>query len=70
MHKQAKSCTVKVRQICQEYSDKFSATATGDLQFNLCDVLVKCDKNFLGESHRKSKLHLGKLEMKSKSQRK
>ena len=37
---------------------------------NLCDVLVKCDKKFFVESHRKSKQHQGKLETKSKSQSK
>ena len=70
MLKQAKSSTAKVRQICQEYLDEFSATPAGDLRCNLCDVLVKCDKKFFVESHRKSKQHQGKLETKSKSQRK
>ena len=41
-----------------------------DLRCNLCDVLVKCDKKFFVESHRKSKQHQRKLETKSKSQRK
>ena len=40
MPKQAKSSTAKVRHICQEYSDEFSATTTGDLRYNLRDVLV------------------------------
>ena len=70
MPKQAKSSTAKVRQICQEYPDEFSATPAGDLRYNLCDVLVKCDKKFFVESHRKSKQHQGKLETKSKSQSK
>ena len=35
-----------------------------------CDVLVKRDKKFLVESHRKSKQHQRKLETKSKSQSK
>ena len=39
-----------------------------DLRCNLCDVLVKCDKKFFVESHRKSKQHKRKLETKSKSQ--
>ena len=55
MPKQAKSSTAKVRQICQEYPDEFSATPARDLRCNLCDVLVKCDKKFFVESHRKSK---------------
>ena len=67
MPKQAKSSVAKVRQTCQEYPDEFSATPAGDLQSNLCDVLVKCDKKFFVESHRKSKQHQGKLETKSKS---
>ena len=70
MPKQAKSSVAKVRQTCQEYPDEFSATAAGDLRCNLCDVLVKCDKKFFVESHRKSKQHQGKLETKSKSQSK
>ena len=70
MPKLAKSSIAKVRQICQEYPDEFSANPAGDLQCNLCDVLVKCDKNFFAESHRKSKQHQGKLETKSKSQSK
>ena len=70
MPKQAKSSTAKVRQICQEYPDEFSATPARDLRCNLCDVLVKCDKTLFGESHPKSKQHQRKLETKSKSQSK
>ena len=57
MPKQAKSSTAKVRQICQEYPDEFSATPARDLRCNLCDVLVKCDKKSFVESHEKSKQH-------------
>ena len=67
---QAKSSTAKVRQICQQYLDEFSATPAHDLRCNLCDVLVKRDKKFFVESHRKSKQHQRKLETKSKSQSK
>ena len=70
MLKQAKSSTAKVGQICHKYPDEFSATPTRDLRCNLCDVLVKCDKKFFVESHRKSKQHQRKLETKSKSQSK
>ena len=70
MPKQAKSSTAKVRQICQEYLDEFSATPARDLRCNLCEVLVKCDKKFFVKSHRKSKQHQRKLETKSKSQSK
>ena len=70
MPKQDKSSIAKVRQTCQEYPDEFSATPAGDLRCDLCDVLVKCDKKFVEESHRKSKQHQGKLETKSKSQSK
>ena len=70
MPKQAKSSTAKVRQTCQEYPDGFSATPAGDLRCNLCDVLVKCDRKFFVESHRKSKQHQRKLETKSTSQNK
>ena len=70
MPEQAKSSTAKVGQICQEYPDEFSATSARDLRCNLCDVLVKCDKKFFVESHRKSKQHQRKLETKSKSQSK
>ena len=68
MSKQPKSSTAKVRQICSEYPDEFLATPVGDLQCNLCDVLVKCDKKFFVESHRKSKQHQGKLETNNKFQ--
>ena len=71
MQKQTKSSIAKVRQTCQEYPDEFSATPAGDLRCNLCDVLVKCDKQIFVESHRKSKRqHQGKVETKSKSQSK
>ena len=70
MPKQAKSSTAKVRQICQQYPDEFSATPARDLRCNLCDVLVKCDKKFFVESHRKSKQHQRKWETNSKSQSK
>ena len=70
MPKQAKSSTAKVRQICHEYPDEFSATPARDLQCNLCDVLVKCDKKFFVESHRKSKQQQRKFETKSKSKSK
>ena len=70
MPKQAKSSIAKVRQTCQEHPDEFSANPAGDLRCNLCDVLVKCDKKFFVESHRKSKQHHEKLETKSKSQSK
>ena len=53
---EAKSSIAKVRRICQEYPDKFSATPAGDLRCNLCDVFVKCDAKFFVESHRKSKI--------------
>ena len=68
MLKQAKSSIAKVRQTCLKNPDEFSATPAGDLRCNLCDVLVKCDKKFFVESHRKSKKHQGKLETKSKTQ--
>ena len=70
MPKQAKSSTAKVKQIYQEYPDEFPANPARDLQCKLCDVLVKCDKKFFVESHRKSKQHQRKLKTKSKSQSK
>ena len=70
MPKQAKSSSVKVRQICQECQDEFSTTPAGDLRCNLCGALVKCDKKFFVESHWKSKQYQGKLETTSKSQSK
>ena len=69
MPTRAKS-TAKVWQIYQEYPEEFSATSAGDLRCNLGDVLVKCDKKFVVEGHRKSKQYQGKLETKSKSQSK
>ena len=70
MPKQDNSSTAKVRQICQEYPNEFSATPAGDFRCNLCDALVKRDKKFFVESNRKSSQHQGKLEAKSKSQSK
>ena len=61
-------CKRGFRQTCQEYPHEFSATPVSDLRCNLCDVLVKCDKKFFVESHRKINQHQGKLETKSKSQ--
>ena len=70
MPKQAKSSTAKVRQIFHEYPNEFLASPARDLRCKLCDVLVKCEKKFFVESHRKSKQHQRKLETKSKSQSK
>ena len=53
MPKQANSFAAKVRQICQEYPNEFSATPVSDLRCNLCDVLVKCDKSFLWKATEK-----------------
>ena len=68
MPKQPKSSTAKVTKISSEYPNEFLATPVGDLRCNLCDVLVKCDKKFFVEGHRKSKQHQGKLETNHKSQ--
>ena len=70
MPKQVKSSTDKVRQICQEYLDEFSATPAGDLRYNFCDVLVKSNKKLFVESHQKSNQHQRKLETKSEFQSK
>ena len=70
MPKQAKSSTAKVRQICQEYPNEFSAAPDSNLRCNFCYVLVKCDKKLFVESHRKNRQHQKELEMKSKSQSK
>ena len=70
MSKQVKFSAAKVRQFCRKYPDEFPATPAGDLRCNFCDVLVKRDKKFFVENHRKSKQHQGKLETKSKSQSK
>ena len=45
-------------------------TPAGDLRCKLCDMLVKYNKKFFAESHRKTKLHQRKLETKSKFQSK
>ena len=62
MPKQAKSSSAKVRQICRDFSDEFNATPGGDLRCNFCEVIVKCDKKYFVESHRKSKRHQAGLE--------
>ena len=70
MPKQVNSSIAKVRKICQEYPNEFLVTPAGNLQCNLCNVLVKCNKKFFVEIHQKSEQHQGKLETKSKSQSK
>ena len=68
MPKQAKSSTAKDREICRQYPNEFEATPAGDLRCKLREVLVKCDKKFFAEGHRKSELHQGKLVTTSSSQ--
>jgi len=55
MPKQAKSSTVKVRENKPliSYPNEFGATPSGDLRCNFCDVLIKCDKIYCGESPKK-----------------
>jgi len=53
MPKQAKSLTAKIREISHQYPNEFGAAPSGDLRCNFYDVLVKCDKNFCGESPKK-----------------
>ena len=45
MPKQAKSILSKVGKICREFNNEFSATPGGELRCNLCEVIVKCEKN-------------------------
>ena len=68
MPKQAKLTTAKVRKIYRQYPNEFGETPVGDLRCNFCDVLVKCDKRFFVESHRKSKLYQSKMAITSSSQ--
>ena len=70
MPKQAKSSTPKVTKICRQYPNEFGETPAGDLRCNFCDVIVKRDKKFFVENHRKSKLHQTKYVTTSSSQRK
>ena len=53
MPKQAKFSTKKVRQICQEYPDEFSATPAGDLQQPLRRVSQMRQKVFLEKATEK-----------------
>ena len=61
MPKQAKSISAKIREICRQCPSEFGETLAGDLRCNFSDVLVKSDKKFFVESHRKSKLQQAKL---------
>ena len=54
-------------QTCSQYSDEFLATPADNLQWNICDQLVKSDKKFFVESHRKSKHHQVGLQRKCRS---
>ena len=71
MPKQVKSSTAKVRQICQEYPDEFSATpARPRLAMQPLRRVGQMQQKVFGASHQKSKQHQRKLETKSKSQSK
>ena len=70
MSKQAKS-TAKVRQLCQEYPDEFSATpARPRLAMQPLRRVSQMRQKVFVESHQKRKQHQRKLETKSKSQSK
>ena len=71
MPKQAKSSTAKVRQICHEYPDEFSATpARPRLAMQPLRRVSQMRQKVFVESHQKSKQLQRKLETKSKSQSK
>ena len=52
-------------QIYRQYLDEFLATLAGDLRCNICDVLVKCDKNFFAKV--REKVIITKLDCRGKA---
>ena len=69
MPKQAKSILSKLGKICRKFNNEFSATPGGELRCDLCEVIVKCEKKYFVESHRKSKRHQARLENQASSSR-
>ncbi|CAK8688417.1 unnamed protein product [Clavelina lepadiformis] len=49
--------TSKVNAVVHKYNSEFKSTPTGELYCRLCDYTVKCEKQFMVESHRKSEKH-------------
>jgi len=47
----------KFRKILHEYASKFTSTPKGELFCKLCGCLVKSDKRFMVEAHRRSAKH-------------
>jgi len=47
----------KVRSILHEYTSEFTSTRKSDLFCKFCDCLVKADKRFIVEAHRRSAKH-------------
>ena len=70
MPKEAKLAAAKVREICTQFANEFAITPRGDLYFSLCGFLVKSEKRFYFESHRKWQHHERDLKRKNTKQAK
>jgi len=47
----------KVRSILHEYASDFTSTPKGEIFCKFCDCLVKSDKRFMVEAHRRNVKH-------------
>ena len=57
MSKDQQPNSSKVRRILHEYTSEFTSTPKGELFCKFCDCLVKSDKRFTVEAHRRSAKH-------------
>ena len=67
MHKIAASQSSKVNRFVRDYLKEFTCTPNTKLYCQLCEVVVRHDKEFLVQSHRKSSKHSVNLERPSTS---
>ena len=57
-----KDC-IKLKKFISDYPNEFSLAPTNELYCNFCECIVKHEKRFFVESHRKSIKHAAKREM-------
>jgi len=57
MPKVTQQHSTKVRSILHEYASEFTSTRKGELFCKFCEYLVKSDKRFMVEAHRRSANH-------------
>ena len=61
MGKTAKSKVVKTKRYVKQYPQEFSCDPQNDLYCQLCATIIRCDKSFHVEQHRKSTKHQKKI---------